>query len=253
MITAYPVSGKRKSYDLCEAFVRGCSGAIATAAVELRPGAAFFYGVDQSNLHLWRQVKVERREFYYCDNSYFDTTRQEYFRVTRGRLQHSGFGSSSGLRFNLLGVPIRPWQHNLGGHVLVCPQSDSFMRDVVGFVGDWPAETIAALRSLTNQEVRVRAWQRDKGALAATLQRDLEGASVLVTWSSAAAVTSVLQGIPVVVSATCAAAPMSSHLFRLREPLLPATRVNWAGLLADNQWAIDEMANGTAWRMLSDA
>jgi len=252
MITAYPVVGKRKSYDICESFVRGSGGAIATAATELRPGAAFFYGVDQSNLHLWKQVKAERRDYYYCDNSYFDATRQTYFRVTHNRLQHPGVGKSSGIRFNLLGMPICPWQSNPEGHVLICPQSDSFMRDVVGFVGDWCTETTGALRSLTDREIRVRSWQRDKGALAATLQKDLHGASVLMTWSSAAAVTAVLQGISVVTSADSAAAPLSSHLFKLDNPKQSTDRSNWAGLLADNQWTVDEIANGTAWRMLND-
>lgn len=251
MVTAYPVARKAKAYEICEAFIQGCGGAIASAPAKLVNGAAFFYGVDESNLGIWREVTSNpSREWYYCDNAYFDSTRQAYFRVTRNRLQHSGVGTSTGARFQQLGVPILPWSEpNSGDHIVVCPQSDPFMNHVIGFNGNWRDETVNALRTLTTREIRVREWQRDKTALAATLHEDLRNAFALVTYSSAAAISAVLAGVPVVCGPQCAALPMAGNLFKLTQlPRKP--RETWAGVLADNQWTLDEFRSGAAWRMM---
>lgn len=246
-LTCYPVAGKKKSFDICLAFAQGAGGQIAGL---LREGAAFFYGVDDSNLETWRRVRELGREFFYCDNAYFDGTRQAYFRVTRSALQHSGAGESDGKRLAKLGVTIKPWRA-AGEHVLVCPQSHHFMRTVVGVEGDWQAETMAKLATLTDRPVRLRAWSADKGKLAATLEQDLANAHVLVTWSSAAAITAILAGVPAIVLGQSAAQPMAgTSLEQLENPPTPDGREGWAGVLADNQWTLDEMRAGVAWRAL---
>jgi hypothetical protein len=248
MMTAYPVAGKKKSFDICLAFVRGCGGQIGT---KLRDGPAFFYGVDESNVDIWRAVRADGRDWYYCDNSYFDDSRQDTFRVTKNRLQHSGFGRTTGKRFDALDVAIKPWR-TAGEHIVVCPQSTPFMRNVIGYSGDWLEHTLAALKNSTQRPIRVRGWSADKGKLAATLQQDLAGAHALVTWSSAAAITAVLSGVPVVTMGQCAAERMAGSLTAL-EALPMLDRVEWAGVLADNEWSLDEMRDGTAWRALNGA
>lgn len=255
MIYAYPVRGKAKSRDICEAFVKGCGGAIVSGGDEPRDGPAFFYGVDASNLHIWQKVKhnPHRYPFYYCDNSYFDSTRQEYFRVTKNGLQHKGLGKSNGERFKSLGIEIKPWRQNPDGHLVVCPQSDSFMKDVVDFRGNWLEEILSVAKSkFPHRTLRVRNWNRDKGALAATLRDDLQDAHSLITWSSAAAITSILEGIPAIAcSYDCAAGPMAgTGLFHI-DRLPQKDRTEWAGVLADNQWTLDEFSDGTTWRMLN--
>lgn len=246
-LTCYPVAGKKKSFDICLAFARGSNGQIAGM---LREGEAFFYGVDGSNIETWRRVRELGRDFYYCDNAYFDGARQRYFRITRNALQHSGLGRSDGTRLAKLQVTVKPWRRS-GTHVLVCPQSASFMRTVIGFEGDWPGQTLANLAAVTDRPVRMRAWSADKGAMAATIQQDLEDAHVLVTWSSAAAVTAILAGVPAIVLGECAAAPMAAtSIDQLENPPTPDGREEWAAVLADNQWTLDEMRAGTAWRAL---
>ena len=129
-VTAYTVAFKKKSMDICLAFVRGCGGQIGTT---LRDGPAVFYGVDASNEAIWREVKASGRDFFYVDNSMFDSARQSHFRVTKNRLQHTGIGTSDGKRFRALGIDIAPWRAG-GAHIVVCPQSDAFMR-FAGYTG----------------------------------------------------------------------------------------------------------------------
>lgn len=261
MVTAYPVKGKQKSIDICRAFIEGCGGALAHDQPDrLHPGAAFFYGVDASNVHLWDLVLREGREFYYCDNSYFDQTRQTYFRVTRNRLQHSGEGTSDGKRFAELGIPIYPANVNqLRGHVVVCPQSDWFMDRIVryGPTGEWLRYALANIKSepvFDQCEVRVRSWSPDKAKLSRSLPEDLIGALLLYTHSSAAAVTALLAGVPVVCSPTCAAYPLSSRYdshdnFNVFYPSIES-RTELMDVLADNQWTLNEMRSGIAWGVL---
>lgn len=246
-MTAYPVAGKLKSVDLCRAFVQGCGGVIAHAPAQLLDGAAFFYGVDISNQHIFDQVLREGREFFYCDNAYFDKVRQKYFRITRNRLQHNGIGISDGARFRALGITMLAWRPR-GGHVVVCPQSDHFMRNI--------AKNENGLNELVDRvagthkscELRVRSWSPDKGALAATLEDDLRGALGLITYSSAAAITAVLNGIPVACDESCAAWVMSSDIFDVAaQPIEWVERHKWAYVLADNQWTLDEMRSGQCW------
>lgn len=248
MVTAYPVAGKRKSFDICLAFVRGCGGQIGTT---LRDGPAVFYGVDQSNMAIWQEAKRRGSDWYFIDNAYFDAARQQQFRVSRNRMQHPGIGASTGDRFRRIGTQIKPWRADGSGHVLVCPQSDSFMRTIVGYRGSWCADVVAALRFCTDREIRVRAWSRDKGAAAESLQKDLAGAHAVVTWSSAAAVSAIVSGVPaLVMSSDCAAGPMAGGKATEIERLPQLQRENWCGVLADNQWSLEEFRNGTAWLSL---
>lgn len=252
MVTAYPVAGKAKSVEICRAFIQGCGGAIAHNPSELMSGAAFFYGVDASNQHIFDQVLREGREFYYCDNAYFDKVRQSYFRVTCNRLQHEGIGKSDGQRFAALGISMLPWRTS-GDHVVVCPQSDHFMRNIAKCGGDWLAKKVKAVVSsqATLVHLRDRPWSPDKAALSASLEDDLRGALGLITYSSAAAVTAVLNGIPVSCDESCAAWIMSSNIFDTEsKPDVWSMRQEWASVLADNQWTLDEMRAGLAWKML---
>lgn len=244
-MTAYPVANKKKSFEICLAWTRGCGGQIGTT---LRDGDAFFYGVDDSNEAVWREVLKSGRDFWYCDNAYFDGARQQYFRVTKNALQHSGAGDSDGLRFAELGVPIKPWR-TAGEHIVVCPQSTPFMKTIAQYQGDWLRDAVAALEAHTRRPLRIRAWSADKGKLAATLKDDLAGAHALVTWSSAAAVTALLEGVPVVANGPGCAASMSGWIADM-ENLPQPPRETWAAVLADNQWTLDELRRGDAWAKL---
>lgn len=242
---------KGKSLALCRAFAEGCQGTVIQAAPELRAGPAVFYGVDDTNVHLWKQVREENRPYFYIDNSWFDATRGKYFRIARNAVQHSGEGTSNGDRWRKLGLPVAQWR-GAGDHLVLCPQSESFMRTIVGMTTDWTNDTRQALAQLTPRPLRVRGWSADKGKLAATLEHDLKGAHALITHSSAAAITAILSGVPAICTGQCAATPMAGTLRDVQWPPMPSyeARWHWASVLADAQWTPHEMSNGTAWRML---
>ena len=223
LLTCYAQPDKAKSQLVLEAFAAGCGGTMAsTTARALEPGAAAFYGVRGPWMHLWEQAKREGRDFYYIDNSYFDCVRERQFRVTRNRLQHTGQGESDGERFKALGLTVKPMRG--GRDVVICPATPEFMQDIARDPG-WLERMKHKYRGAI-----VRTKQDKRPLLA-----DLENARLLVTWGSAAAVTALLEGVPVVCAPECCA-------FDVQD------RAKWAAVLADNQWTLDEFRNGTAWR-----
>lgn len=253
MIYCYPVQGKRKSLDICLAFAEGCGGTVVTDRQIREDGDAFFYGVDNSILHIWKHfVRNHERNYWYCDNSYFDSTRGTHFRVTKNSFQHSGLGQSDGVRFQATGSSIYPWRPQGPGHILVCPQSDLFM-SMLAENPRWLDITLQGLKHITDRPVRVRPWDRDKSRASSTLTSDLYGAHAMVVHSSAAAVTALLHGVPVVTMGQCAAEPLSGSIVQVGNLPPPSEdRHNWAGVLADNQWTLEEMKTGMAWRALNE-
>jgi hypothetical protein len=235
-VCCYPIPNKPKALLLCEAFAAGVRAVGGKARVctnipaRLEPGAAMFYGVRPAVKHLWEQAKAGRHHIFYADNSYFDCAREKQFRITKNAIQHRGIGESDGTRFAALGIEVKPMRpEGIGDHVVVALQSEEFMRVVAGDPG-WRDRVITGLGDVP-LIVRTKQTKRP-------LRDDLQNAKGLVTWSSAAAVTALLEGVRVACSTQCCATYADD-------------RLKWAQVLSDNQWTADEIARGDAWRTLS--
>ena len=229
-LVACPVPGKQKAIDLCNAFIAGAP----------KDAEGFvFYGVKESNVAAWRRVQNMEATFYYIDNSYFDPNRGTHFRVTRNRIQHTGEGRTTGERFARTGLRIKPWR-NGDSYTLIIEQSDDHMRYVAKTPGTFYRQ---AKHLQLTQRTRIRRWSCNKPVLMESFMRDLENASRLLTYSSAAAVMATLAGIPVDCSDECAA----FSIIPFKEP---DDRLRWAGVLADNEFTWAELKDGTAWRTL---
>ena len=229
MLIAHPIPGKGKSSMLCAAFIDGAPRS-ATGHV--------FYGTLGEPLKVYRKALLKGEPCWLIDGSYFDSVRGRQFRVTLNTLQVLGARNreSGGKRFGALGLEIKRPQRAANGHTVVCHQSPEFMRDIAcdPFWVQRHLDFLAPLRTVQ------RPWVRDKAAQQATLVDDLQGASMLLTHSSAAAVTALLEGVPIIVSKMSAVAGCGMH-----------DRRHFMNVLADNQFTIDELKDGTAWRLLN--
>lgn len=247
-IYAYPIPGNLKSLKICQAFAQGNRDCYVVRDNSLRhEGDAFFYGVTFDNEHIWRSVLYDDNcVVWYCDNAYFDCCRQQYFRITQNALQHNGMGKSNGERFEQLratyDIQVQPWREQ-GEHIVLTPQSDSFMSMPADYEGNWTVNTRRQLEAVTTRLIRVREWNREKSPSVGQLADDLQGAHALVTYTSAAAITAVMAGVPVVVHSSSVAAIMAGGMLDI-EHLPTPDRSNWLGLLADNQFTLEEMRNG---------
>ena len=244
-VTCYATPGKAKAERICIHFAAGVQAhggkaqVMANPPAQLADGAAVFYGVTPETAHLWQQAIREGRDWFYIDNSYFDATRGTHYRITRNAVQFKGIRPSNGTRRAALGLTVGPMRSD-GDHVVICLQSPQFMQTVAQVDHRAWFDQVRVEASKHQLLTRLRGWNGNKAVQAATLAADLQRAALLVTWSSAAAIEAYRAGVPVHVSEQSAAHGIG-----------PDDRDAWLNTLADNQWTLDEIRNGTAWRMLN--
>lgn len=235
MLTACPVPEKAKSRDLVAAFIRGA------------PRSArgwVFYGVKASNAADLTAALRSPDPVYYIDNAYFDATRGKRFRVTKNRIQVPARElDSDGRRFDALGLAIQPWRCVPDGYWLAVHQSKDHENIAPGHAR-WLTEAIESLGA--HRRVVHRQWHANKIAQVCSLPAFLEDAYGVVTHTSAAAVTAVLAGVPCIVSEQHALARMVCS----PDPAIDQRR-RFLGVLADHEFTLDELQDGTAWRRLN--
>jgi len=241
----FPVPGKAKSDMICKAFAFG-----APPSAE----GSVFFGTE-GQMDAFTKAKARGGPWYYIDNSYFDKHRGLYFRVTKNALQVDPRDKvSDGKRFAKLGIPVRE-RMVLGGLMIVVPQSDQFMKST-GYVGDWAAVTARRLEGMGCPYVHVHPWQRDKIARGEAFAALLSRARLVVTYSSAAAITALLEGVPAISVSDTAAAHWIGGEFHQGNVLDPqiasiAERRQFAEVLADHQFTLEEFRSGKAWAALN--
>lgn len=251
-LLAYLNPSKSNNLAMLNAFADG-SGAEVTERLELVAGRpAVFYGVDQKTLTLWREVQRAGHPYFYIDNGYFRSKWQggDYYRVTRNAPQCSGLGESDGKRWAALGIEIQSWRRS-GSHVLIACQSDFWHeRHGHGSAAAFADKVTAALRAFTGRPIVVRKKPL-KGASEPPLQEALAGCWAVVTHSSMVALEAIISGVPAFTTAKSAFSPVTfSGVGEIESPFYPEDRQGWVESLADNQWTIAEIRNGTAWRAL---
>lgn len=262
-LTLWPVPGKAKSKLICNAFAAG--------APRSAQGHVFFGTEGVMSAF----QKAKSGTWWYIDNSYFDKHRGIYFRVTKNALQvdprrywseddrpallpTSDMRDSTGERFDKLNVPIRAWRDPLGPDTLLCPQSDDFMKSTLGMKGyDWTADVRAIISTYDRPDlpVRVRHWNRDKVKAAVVLEHELPHCRLVISHSSSASITALLEGVPSISTGPTAAAynltgPLTRESFI--NPPRPSyeERYRFACVLADNQFTLSEFSTGVAWKWL---
>ena len=237
MIQAFPVIGKQKAVDICDAFIAG-----APKSAE----GAVFYGVNESNYDNWLKVRRAGSTWWYLDNSMFDSVRGQQYRIAKNRVQTKVPGLvSDGKRFAALGLEIAPMNLRSSDLWIAVEQSPSYMK-YVAENPTWLERAVAAIPD--NHRMKVRRWSPNKLKQQETLPADLTEAWTLITHSSAAAVTATLMGVPVIVSSLSALADM-----RMSTDPEHDQRRDFLNVLADNQWTLDEIKQGVAWKWLQNS
>jgi hypothetical protein len=121
----------------------------------------------------------------------------------------------------------------------------------------WVAETTEKIKTYSNLPIEVRV----KGARSArntgyTIYDAFDsGVYATVAMNSIAALESVLYGIPAFVSVPCAASPLASNdLSQLANPFKPDADTIWkqSRNIAYGQFTLDEIVNGTAWKITNE-
>jgi len=241
-LPVYERPEERTSPMFAKAFALG-SGGIVRHRYQLGPWAGF--GSPQ-NFHELRATIRAGFDFFYGDHAYF--SRGNFYRVTKDALFHYGTGKSDMQRIKKF-YPgrLKPWTRG-GKYVVICPQSDPFFKRNGTTQAAWIKETQETLREYTDRKI-VMHYKSDTKPLAELLQH----AYCVVSYSSNSALEAILSGVPAINTGDSHAALMcSGRLAEIENLYRPDNRLEWAAVLADNQWTLDEISSGICWRKLND-
>ncbi len=234
----------------------------------------FFWGLGGDNVAKITELEKNKQEWYYVDVGYLteQITRypspkindydKTYFRIVKGGIHTlSGSKKGGGDRIKQLdkkGIKsiFDNWNQGEGDHILVCPSSETVTYKHNGMTqGDWTDNIVAQIKKYTNRETRIRNKPRPHNEWwGKPIQDDLDGAHCLVTNMSLAAVDAVLEGVPVICDTRNVAWPVSTRYMEfINDPLKPTVdNVNeWLKLLANNQFTLKEIEDGTAFNIIS--
>lgn len=221
-----------------EAFAAGSGGKYRD---QYEPGPWAGFGSPQVWDSLTRAIK-EGQDFYYGDHAYFG--RGKFYRITKNAFQHTGIGEPDLERIRPFHRRAKPWRKG-GGHIVVCPQSENH-HERFG-EPNWLDRVMHSLSLYTDRPIIVRRKKDTRSLIA-----DLQNAHAVVVHSSNAAVEAILNGVPAFCTGQCAASILSlSDVSYIENPYYPEVdRMAWAGTLAANQWTLDEIRRGVAWKHL---
>jgi hypothetical protein len=238
----YAPPNERRAQDIARAFAAGCGGHVRTHYV---PGPWAGFGSPGT----WDGLMETRRaghDFYYGDHAYFG--RHQFFRFTKNAWQHRGTGTGSTSRLRPFYRNTKPWHRgkNAGRDIIICPQSDAYHQRMGWNLESWIESIQARLALATDRPLIIRS-KNDKRPLSA----DLMNAWCVITHASNAAVEAIMNGVPAICTGDCAASIMSgSDPLNVEYPFYPDGRMEWASVLAANQWTLAEIRNGECWKAL---
>lgn len=191
-----------------------------------------------------------QRRFWQIDNGFFEPARgtvNGYYRFMYSRPHPVFLRDEAIRRSRKIKVPMKPWRKT-GTHILLAVPGPDFGRAFNIDCASWHLDAYKWLLAHTDRPVKVRARTASH-----PLAFDLNDAWAVVTHSSNVAVEAVFAGIPVFVKPTSMALPVGA-LFgeaSLDYPRMP-DREDWWASLACQQFTLQEMSNGTAFRYLSE-
>ena len=204
--------------------------------------------------------KENNLPFYYMDTGYTGghekVTKEDLkpiHRIVYNDLQLSEIVERPSDRWKKFGHNINNRRTN-GKYILIVPPSDKPCRYYNIDVNKWIPEVRKLIRQHTDRPIKVRLKKsRQYRRRVKPLYADLQDCHALVTYQSIAAIESILFGVPAFTLAPCAADPVADKdLSQLDNPTVQdRDKIHkWAHHLAYGQFHVNELKDGSAWRIL---
>ena len=204
----------------------------------------------------WKNEKM----FYYMDSGYVGNYKSRlnpygyklWHRIVKYDVQHSEVFDRPDDRWKRLDYPIHKRKKG-GRHILLVTPSEKPCK-FYGIDRDtWVKDTVAEIKKHTDRPIIIRDKAPRQQRIIKTIFEDLDDCYAMVTFQSIAAVESVLYGVHAFTLGYTAADFVANK--DLRDLEKPAeydeeTIYKWACHLAYCQYHIDELKDGTAYKML---
>jgi hypothetical protein len=236
------------------------------------PNISFFEGITKRK-HIHRHWQ-EKKDFYYMDTGYFGnfvslgnpSGKKLFHRVVKNDVQKHWLENHPGDRWDDI-CKIDPryrwksWKKKGKKILVIVPNRKScvfYGYDTDPYVNDekpWLMNTIETIKKHTDMEIVIR----EKGSRSSRQHHSIfdaldEGIFATVAFNSIAALESVIYGIPAFITVPCAASPLAlTDLSQLSTPYYPDESLvqQHCASLAYGQFTGEEIANGTAWKLLN--
>lgn len=178
-------------------------------------------------------------DYFYGDHAYFE--RHKFYRLTKNALFHDGRGKSDGTRLRQFYRTKTPWRKR-GRYVVLCPQSEGFFSRLGMTQQGWIDSCKEQIKTYTDRPIVIH-HKRDKKPLRLLLKK----AWIVVSHSSNSGLEAIMNGIPTITTAHSHVSDMSTKGFEfIEKPYYPDNRLEWAAVLADNQFTLEEIREGKA-------
>ena len=224
------------------------------------------YGILAGSGEVYKQCLKENKNFYFMDHGYFTNAHDtpHWLRITKNKHCQNEMKTMPADRYEkYFKQDIKPW--NKGKKILVLPPTNAIQNffNVTG----WLDTTLEKLKQNTDRVIDIREKPYNPNVttdhVGATVKVDRPTQHkgninwteyfATVTYNSNTMVASLTNGVPVFCDPiNCAAAPISETDFNKIENPKYGDRIALFSSLAYNNWSLEEMANGTAWRMLNE-
>ena len=203
------------------------------------------------------------KDFFAIDSAYFgnETSKNKiWHRITKNNLQNLTPIIDRPLDRLTRALPEYKYQKfKTGSKILICPPSDKVMKFWnQPYQKEWTDIIIKELKLITDRpiEVRLKPGRAERityNTLSQALQEDVH---CLVTYNSIAAIEALMHGVPAIALGPNAATTMCNTSLSEIDNLNTYNEdemIRYVSHLSYCQFHIDEMKDGTAWRMINES
>jgi len=233
----------------------------------------FFWGLGSNNLQEIKQVNEKGEEWWFIDVGYItkQITRyptpsitdydKTYFRIIKGKIHTTMGNPGDGSRHTKLlqqgiDAEFKGWNTGECKHILLTPSSQmvTFYTNNMS-QEDWIKDASEQIKCYTDKPIIMRNKPRPNNEWWGTdIKDDLKDCHALVTNMSMSAVEAVLNKVPVVTHQNNICYYVSGRLEDINERRMPAREdmTMWLRSVANNQFTLQEIEDGTAYKVLHE-
>jgi len=207
-----------------------------------------------------KQCWKDKRDFYYMDSGYLGNYKSSinpngwkwFHRIVKNDLQHNNIVKRPSDRWERLKYKIPSWKKD-GRNILVVMPSEKPAKFYDIDMPTWRQWIVNELKKHTDRPIVIREKASRPERIVKTIYDELDDTFAVVTLQSIAATEAILYGVPAFTLAPNAASLLTSQsLADIETPKYPDSDLvyDWACHLAYGQFHIDELKDGTAYKIL---
>lgn len=241
------------------------------------------WGILRGTGLLLNEAKKRKIDYFFMDHGYFKSfdKNEIWYRIVKNNHSCTSLKFVNKKRWESFfskSNKIFPWknQYQCGPNILVCPPTNAIMwYQKINY--DWTSSIVKKLKEILpknkHKNIKIRPKPNEPivdsignlirlehNKIDTSLEDDLDNSYCVIAYNSNVALQATLRGIPVITSEISPCKVISykiEDLTKIENDLIkpfnqePPYRKDLLYWLANNQWNLNEIGNGTAWKILT--